>query len=282
MQFELPWALGPPDGRYLLRDDAEDEATHVLVLATLGARERRRLRDRHGRDAAPEPEPTPVTTGRATVIDAHAVDSAEAARWLDAADSASAEAAFAAVARAVRMHRIAEGNADVHPPAIEQALVVRVGYGAGEQVAEGRWTAARELPPARPARRKRTIALQPHERLAALLGGRSHPLVCEELTLRARHDLDHGQLREAALQLRLALDAAQRELRAEEQASSAAFAERLDDLEQRRPAIDALADAAIGGVLGPDASATLGETLRRLEAALRAHTQIDSKGRVEP
>ena len=44
-QVEYPWALGPPDGRYLLRapgDPPDAPATHVLALMTLGAPERRR------------------------------------------------------------------------------------------------------------------------------------------------------------------------------------------------------------------------------------------------
>ena len=42
----MPWALGPPDGRYLLRAPRRSPGappTHVLVIATLGAPERRRL-----------------------------------------------------------------------------------------------------------------------------------------------------------------------------------------------------------------------------------------------
>src|SRR5437588_11663143 len=66
-QLEFPWALGPPDGRYLLRED--DVPSHVLILATLGAPERRSLLSRRRRDAPPQPEPTPVTTGRATIVD---------------------------------------------------------------------------------------------------------------------------------------------------------------------------------------------------------------------
>ena len=98
--------------------------------------------------------------------------------------------------------------------------------------------------------------------------------MCEELTLRARHDLDHGQLREGALQLRAALGAALRELAGDE-ATSSALAERLRDLEARRAGLDALADAAIGGVVPPEAAEQLGETLRRLEAALRARTAAE-------
>jgi hypothetical protein len=269
VQFEFPWALGPADGRYVLRDAADAPASHVLVLATLGAPERRRLRDRRGRPVAPEPAPTPVTTTRVTVVDAEPMPLADAERWLAGAGPEDAEQALAQVARAVRGHRLASGDPSVREPGLSQALVVRAGHGAGEQVAEGRWSAACELPPTRPARRRRVAGLRPQERLAALLGGHEHPLACEELALRARHDLDAGHLREAALQLRAALDAALAELPAAA-ATSSDLQRRVEELNEQRPQVAGLADAALGGVLPPDASDTLATTLHRLESSLRA------------
>ena len=274
VQFEFPWALGPADGRYVVREAADAPPSHVLVLATLGATERRRLRDRRARTVAPQPPPTPVTTARATVVDAAPVSAAEAERWLADAGQEDAERALAHVARAVRAHRLADADPAVHEPALTQALSVRAGYGAGEQVADGRWTAARELPPARPGRRRRVAGLRPQERLAALLGGHAEPLACEELALRARHDLDHGQLREAALQLRTALDAALAEL-APAADSSADMARRLEELRELRPAVAALADEVLGGVMPPAASEALAAALQRLEAALRSRIASD-------
>ena len=64
--------------------------------------------------------------------------------------------------------------------------------------------------------------LTPQARLAAVLSARERPLVCEELTLRARLDLDHGRGREAALQLLVALDAALAELQADPAADALA------------------------------------------------------------
>jgi hypothetical protein len=269
VQFEFPWALGPADGRYVVREAAETSPSHVLVLATLGAPERRRLRERRPRPLAAEPPPVPVTTARATVVDAEPVPVADAEIWLAAAGPEDAERALVHVARAVRAHRVASGDPAVREPALAQALVVRAGHGPGEQVAEGRWSVARELPPARTARRRRVAGLQPQERLAALLGGHARPLACEELTLRARHDLDTGQLREAALQLRAALDAALGELPTAPDAP-ADMAGRIGELREYRPAIAALADDALGGVLPPHAAETLATALQRLEAALRA------------
>jgi hypothetical protein len=269
VQFELPWALGPADGRYLLRDVADAPPTHVLVLATLGAPERRRLRARRARPLAPEPPPAAVTTTRATVVDAEPVPVAEAERWLAAAGPEEAARALAQVSRAVRAHRLASADPSVHEPALAQALVVRAGYGAGEQVAHGRWSAARELPPPRPARRRRALGLAPQERLAELLGGHVQALACEELALRARHDLDRGQLREAALQLRIALDAALSELPGAADASSD-MAGRVEQLRDRRAEVARLAETALGGTLAPGADEALSAVLKQLESALRA------------
>ncbi len=267
MQFEFPWALGPEDGRYVVRDAADAPPTHVLVLATLGAPERRRRR--RGRALDAEPPPAPVTTARATIVDAAPVPVAEAERWLEAASHEDAERALAQLARAVRAHRLASADPATHEPALAQALVVRAGHGAGEQVADGRWSAARELEPARAERRRRVAGLRPQERLAELLGGHDRPLACEELTLRARHDLDHSHLREATLQLRAALDAALAELPAVAGSSTEA-ARRIGELRECHDGVLALADDALGGTLPADAADTLAEALRRLESALRA------------
>ncbi len=71
MQLEFPWALGPADGRYLLREDPDGEPEHVVVIDTLAAgragaelREARgpigwiaRRTGEAGREASPEPAP---------------------------------------------------------------------------------------------------------------------------------------------------------------------------------------------------------------------------------
>ncbi len=93
----------------------------------------------------------------------------------------------------------------------EQALVARIGLGAGDQVADGLWSDALESD-ARPGRERRRKVLLPQARLAAMINGRERALACEDLTFRARLDFDHGHDREAALQLLVALDAALAEL----------------------------------------------------------------------
>ena len=59
------------DGRYVVRRHAGETPEHVLVLATLGAPQRRLRGGKRARATDPEPEPTAVATGRATVIRRH-------------------------------------------------------------------------------------------------------------------------------------------------------------------------------------------------------------------
>ena len=170
--------------------------------------------------------------------------------------------------QALHAHRVAA--ADPYAPAASPAaaLVTRVGYGIGEQVADGNWEAALELPP--PAPPRRSLALAPQERLAALLAGRDVALACEELALRARLDLDAGRDREAALQLRAALEAALAELAGWREVGG--MAGRLDELRGLQPGIEAAARAALQGGLEPEDAERVRTALGRLEAALRARS----------
>ena len=273
VQVELPWALGPPDGRYLVRaaDDTGAPPTHVLVFATLGAPERRRLAARRRqRDAEAEPEPVPVATGRATVIDVGAPISgaeAEAEAWLAGAGEDDLQAALAVLNRALHSFRVITADPYLQPVGRGQTLVARIGFGAGEEVAEGRWSAAKELTMPE-GRRRRARILAPQARLAALLGSRESALVCEELTLRARSDLDHGRPREAALQLLVALDAALAELTAD--AHAAELAGRLEELRGQRAPVAGAAQAALSGPLSTANTDAVTFALGRVEAALRA------------
>jgi hypothetical protein len=245
------------------------ELEHVLVIATLGAPERRWLRGR--RPKAASPAPAPVTTSRVTLVTAKPLDDEDAAaRWLRAAGEAEADAAVAVLNRVLHLHRAASADPHVREVRREQAVVARVGYGDGEQVAEGRWRRAIELPAGRPPRR--TAALRPGERLAALLGGRDAALACEELALRARQDVDAGRRREAALQLDAALTAALAEL--QPWAPRADLAARLTELRELQIPVRAAAQAALEGGVDDAADAAVRHALDRLEAALRARTAL--------
>jgi hypothetical protein len=267
-QIEVPWPLGPSDGRYLLRAEGahrQAQPSHVLLFATLGASRRGRLA-RRNRPAPSDPEATAVVTGRATVIATGEpfADAAAAARWLAAAGEDELATDLQVLERVLHAFRVVTADPYSEPLARARLLVARVGFGDGEQVANGRWSEARELLPA-PESRRRSRIVEPQARLAAVLGGHVQLLVCEELALRARRDLDAGRRRQAALQLRIAVDAAQSEL-----ATDGRLATRLAQLSELRPTLDGAADAALGRELTETEFESVSAVLSRLEAALRA------------
>ncbi|HEV3378958.1 MAG TPA: hypothetical protein VG126_16925 [Thermoleophilaceae bacterium] len=266
VQLEFGFLLGPPDGSYMVRSEPEAPLEAVLVLTTLGAPERRRLRGRRGRPVE-EAAPEPVPTSRATVVRPEPFGSGEeAARWLAAVradDGAMTEElarALRVVNLAVRAHRAATANPWVGEVSAERALVARIGYGRGEAVAEGRFGEALELPRAGARRVKRSMEA-PEERFAALLGARQDALVGEELVLRARADIAAGRYREAALQARVALEAVIAELPGEQAAP----------LAEHRGPIGEAANAALRGALETTAMKGVEEAVAAMEAALRRH-----------
>ncbi len=266
VQWEFPGRLGPDPGRYVVRRYAGDDVRQVLVIGGFDAPRRLRRRARRA-----DPGPSSVELTRATVIDAAPLGELEAAdAWLERACGSDAARvtgeALLLLNQAVAGHRVASADPWVADADPAHALVCRVGYGTGEQVAEGDWEAARELPlPAPPS--ARSLILSPQERLAALLSGRDAALACEELALRARGDLDHGRTREAALQLAIALDAGLAEL--EVWREQGGMADRLEELDDRREAVARAARAALQGGLDDEHANEVEVVLGRLEAALR-------------
>ena len=133
-QVELPWALGPADGRYVVRGHAA-EPEHVVVLRTLGAPQRHRLR---GRRAARRPSRSPprraVTTSRATVIAAEPFPRRRrrpSAGCRRADVPAEAAAAVAVLERVAAWQRLATADPRLPAPALGLALAARVGIGDG-------------------------------------------------------------------------------------------------------------------------------------------------------
>jgi hypothetical protein len=100
-----------------------------------------------------------------------------------------------------------------------------------------------------------------------LLAARGVALLCEDLVLRARVDLDHGRTAHAAIELQGAYAAALAELPGERRED---LAIRLAELEKLRAGVDAQARAALArGKLDED---VMRHALGRLEATLRART----------
>src|ERR1700720_2301579 len=86
MQMEFPWELGPADGRYMLREQPGAEPKRIVVLGTLGSAQRRGRSSRKRRSQA-SPEPAPVATTRATIIDPVSVSNERQAKaWLGQLD----------------------------------------------------------------------------------------------------------------------------------------------------------------------------------------------------
>lgn len=271
VQFEYPWALGPADGRYLLRASAGGAPEQVLVLQTIKA------------EGAP--------ASRITLVDPVSVAAEQQARaWLEDLERDSdrgLEEALARLNRVIYLHRIAAADPYTHEVSAAQALAIRAGWGTGEQLASGRWQHAQELAAAgaarerrgllgRPSRRARTSALKSQERFAALLGARVATLLCEELALRSRLDLDQRRLAAAAVELDGALAAAVVELRRERRED---LALRIDELEQLRGAVTAQARLAVAQADAELDEEALSHALGRLEAALRARVASGVRGR---
>jgi hypothetical protein len=260
VQFEFGFLLGPPDGRYLTRLRPGGPTEAVLVLATLGSPERRRLARRRVR-AVEAADPEPVPTSRATVVRPEPFLSLDpASAWLETlrrderAALVQRDAAIRVINRALRAQRAAAADPYAADVSAERSLVTRIGYGLGEALAEGRFAEALELRPAASRRVKRSLEA-PDERFAALLSGRERALVAEELVLRARCDLDADRPREAALQARVALEALAAELPG-------------IDLEPWRALV---ADAANEALRNESPQSTLDEAVSAMEAALRRH-----------
>jgi hypothetical protein len=267
-QFEFAGTLAVADGRYVIRDG---ETERVLVLETLGAPPPSRRRRRRSREAEAGAPLESLPLSRATAVRASEPFDAEeeAARWLEQA-SADEEAVDALVAegiallnRALHAHAVASGDPYSQALTPRGAATVRLGYGSGEEVASGEFSAARKVDTqAGPAtrRQQRAEELRPQERLAAVLGGRESFDACETLVLRARYDLDGGRPREAALQLRVGVEALLAELRSA--LSDPGHKEDMGILEAHRGDIGDLANTALRG----DLDATHLQTLQDIQA----------------
>ena len=133
-QLELPWELGPLDGRYLVRSPSDGEPEWVVVLGTVaGARASARpgafgrgpRRNTRRRSTPASPDPAPVATSRATMIDPVPVSAEHQARaWLSELDTVhEVGRALAVLNRLLHAHRIAAADPYVHEISAEQALV---------------------------------------------------------------------------------------------------------------------------------------------------------------
>jgi hypothetical protein len=192
-----------PEGRYLVR---EDEVERVLIVQELDAPRPRRRGRRRAQPVAPgEPEQVPVT--RVTVTGVSFDDESSGSAWLKAtiADrergAQELRDATRIVNRALSALRAEARDPLVQEIGVTKALAIRLGHGTGDELAEGRWTEASQLP--QPSR-GRLDDVEPQSRVAAVLAGRDEVHPAETLMQRARLDAQHGRDAEARYGLRAA------------------------------------------------------------------------------
>lgn len=278
MQFDFAGALPLADGRYLTRAPAPGEEESVLVLLRIGAPRAAGKRRRRGREVEADTEPQALALTRVTAIRAFAPfeDPGEAARWLDEACEAEetievlVAEGLALLNQALHAQAVATANpnsqAELDAEAAERVLI---GFGSGEEVADSRFTTAREVDTETRSsrRRRREEELRPQERVAAVLRGREQLDACETLLLRARADLDANRNREAALQLRVGLEALLVELK--NALTDPDHEKDMGTLSERRSEAGEAANAALRGDLDPAQLANVEELLRICERVLR-------------
>lgn len=274
MQFEFAGTVDVPDGRYLAR---QADGERVLVVETVGAPPPPRRRRRRPRESAAEVDPSPLPLTRVTAVRAQEpFESSEgAAEWLQGALSsedsidATVAAGIALFNRALHAHAAASADPLGAELRAERAATVRIGHGSGKEVAAGRFSAAHEIDvrDAAGPRRRRDEELRPQERLAAVLGGRERVDACETLILRARADLDAGRRREAALQLRVALEAMLVEL--DGALADPGHQKDMAELEGRRGEAGEAANEALRGDLDPERERQVVELIEICERVLR-------------
>ncbi|MGN6587549.1 MAG: hypothetical protein ACTHKT_08785 [Solirubrobacterales bacterium] len=278
VQFDFAGTLPLADGRYLAGSGEGDGDETVLVIERIGAPAATPRRRRRGRSAAAEPEPAPLSLTRITAIRASSplAGQAEAARWLDEACESEerveelARKAIAPLNRALHAHAVAAADPYGRQLAPEQAERVLVGYGSGEETADGRFTDGRQvdlIPRASSRRRRREEELRPQEKVAGVLRGREPLDACETLLLRARADLDVRRNREAALQLRGGLEALLTEL--DGALADPGHEQDMATLAERQPEVEAAASAAMRGELTSEQREQVVELLALGERVLR-------------
>ena len=246
VQWEFPGRVGPDPGRYVVRRYAGDDVRQVLVIGGFDAPRRLRRRARRA-DPGPHQRRAHARDGDRRDAARRARGGRRLARSARPATTASASPGRRSSCSTARSPASASRapTRGCPTPTSTHALVCRVGYGTGEQVADGEWESAVELPlpappsariadplaagaPGRPAQRPR--------RGAGLRGADpAAPAATSTTAARARR----------RSQLAIALDTALAELEAWREQGD--MARRLKELDDRREAVARAARAALAG-----------------------------------
>lgn len=167
---------------------------------------RKRRRPKHSKRSD---SPPTVTISILTLVRAHDPlgSESEAREWLsrleeDEFTDALLDEALGSTDRALAAEAAASGRPYGGPPAIDEVLTAKIGFGDGDLVADGRFIEALEIDArggiASP-RRERLRRTRPLARIAAILGQKEEAGACEILVPRVRADLDGGRVLAAGL-----------------------------------------------------------------------------------
>jgi hypothetical protein len=239
--LEFTHAVGPHAGRYvvepgLLRStsptsggspdpalDTRNQAvagvskgvgdSDVLVVGIAGAPAGRVRLLRKARQVKPEAAPSEVPLSIVTFIKGTQPlqERREAARRLDELRFSEehqkrwVDDALQVLNLAIRAYRAGAPDPYALEVTRRDAREVRIGYGTTEQVQNGHWEEAVELPPPAQRRTKRIERLRPAEAVASVLSGHATVLGAEDLFARALIDLDNDRPRAAAFQVGAAI-----------------------------------------------------------------------------
>jgi len=247
-------------------------------VETIAAPPAPRRRRRKPKRVAAEAGPARSALTRATAVRAAEPfeSSEQAERWLtetledEESTDATIDEALGLLNRALHANAVAAADPLGRELRAEHAAAVRIGHGSGKQVASGRFAAAHEIDVrggTGSRRRQREEDLRPQERVAAVLGRRQSPDACETLILRARADLDAGRNREAALQLRVGLEALLVELKGA--LADPGHEEDMSQLQARRGEVGDAANEALHGELSSPHLSAVRDLLEICERVLR-------------
>jgi hypothetical protein len=297
VQFEFTHAVGPHAARYLVTADGVPvtepvnigvEARNrevagvshgigeadVLAVGVRGASSATAshwlLRRPRAAPAKSEPDAVPLALLTFIKGSEPLSDAVEAKRRLDVirfsqpAQRDWVSRGLTAVNLAIRAHRISAPDPYAVGVTRRDPRSIRIGFGTTEQVQEGNYAGAIELPPAPTGRQSRYQRLRPAEAVAAVLTGRYRMFEAEDLLVRVLLDLDQGRTRGAAHQAAAAMRLLRQELY-ELADPDRPDLEALAEHSRRAHALAALAD---DGPLNPAGVAELGALVDDVAAVL--------------
>jgi hypothetical protein len=159
----------------------------------------------------------------------------------------------------VYAHRVAAGDPYETEFSRDRAYRIRIGFGTGDQVAEGLWSEARSHWSGSDSVSRRS-RIDPESVVAEMLSGRRPAYPADDLLLRARLDLDQGRTTQAAIQARAAARALAAELR---------DADPKEEPPPELAALEALEKSALRGDLDERRASKLEQIVSELERVAR-------------